>query len=435
MKITYQVFYLSSNNIVLDKVILNNNSSVYDKVFTTLSSKFSPEKLKLYINQKDIEGNTPLLYASYRGNLRMVQSLIDNGADINVASLKGLNVLHMAAQGDSPNMLIYFKDKYGLDIYSKDNNGNTPLHWACYTCAENSINYLLSFMDDVNVQDNKGQTPLHIAIFTERIKIIKKLLHKGSDLTLKDSHGKNAIDLAKELTGSSSKITSILISQKHVKKCIYGSDSQGCCFSNPFTFILLFLLYTFVIYIFELSYLPKYYTSLCVFLFLCLCIGFVIVNISDPGRIKKNNNKEWLSIVEADTNVKMLCPYCKVKKQKLSKHCFRCGDCVKDRDHHCNLLGNCIARGNWTYYLIFLAFFIAFVAFTYYISLKVFLIKETTINNKSIILPFYFLYRKTIKDLVSVLVMTFGIFFFGMGVFLFFKQMRQIVIMNKIKQD
>ena len=65
----------------------------------------------------------------------------------------------MAAQGDNPNIIIYFKEKYKMSIYSKDLKGNTPLHWACFNCAEHSVNFLLSFMNDINQQNDSGQTP------------------------------------------------------------------------------------------------------------------------------------------------------------------------------------------------------------------------------------------------------------------------------------
>ena len=74
----------------------------------------------------------------------------------------GLSVMHMSAQGDRPNLLVYFKEKFNMDITDCDYAGNTPLHWACYTTAENALNFLLCWMTNVNVQDKKGQTPLFV---------------------------------------------------------------------------------------------------------------------------------------------------------------------------------------------------------------------------------------------------------------------------------
>ena len=68
----------------------------------------------------------------------------------------GLSVMHMAAQGDRPNLLIFFKEKFEMDIMDKDFAGNTLLHWACHTSAENTLNFLLSWINNVNLQDKKG---------------------------------------------------------------------------------------------------------------------------------------------------------------------------------------------------------------------------------------------------------------------------------------
>ena len=74
----------------------------------------------------------------------------------------------MAAQGNNPNIIIYFKAKYNISVLSQDSQGNTPLHWACYNSSEESINFLLSYMTDINIQNKEGKTPLHIAIYTEK---------------------------------------------------------------------------------------------------------------------------------------------------------------------------------------------------------------------------------------------------------------------------
>ena len=83
-----------------------------------LRRKFNQARLTAYINKTDIFGNTAILYAAYRGNIFIVRSLIECGADVNIVSKKGLNVLHMAAQGNNPNIIIYFKTKYNISVLS-----------------------------------------------------------------------------------------------------------------------------------------------------------------------------------------------------------------------------------------------------------------------------------------------------------------------------
>ena len=58
-------------------------------------------------------------------------------------------MVHIAAQGDQPISLAYFKSR-GLDLNKKDGKGSTPLHWAAYLASENAVNFLSSW-DEVDL--------------------------------------------------------------------------------------------------------------------------------------------------------------------------------------------------------------------------------------------------------------------------------------------
>ena len=73
-----------------------------------------------YINQKNSKGYNALLYSAFRGNLEIFNKLMENGADISITNSSGLNVLHLAAQGNYPNIIIFAIEKYKFDINSKD---------------------------------------------------------------------------------------------------------------------------------------------------------------------------------------------------------------------------------------------------------------------------------------------------------------------------
>lgn len=86
-----------------------------------------------WINLKSSdEGWTALHYASFQGNLDAIHSLIENQADYKILNNNGLNMLHVAAQGDTAPPLYLFKN-LGLDLNAQDKRGSTPLHWACYS--------------------------------------------------------------------------------------------------------------------------------------------------------------------------------------------------------------------------------------------------------------------------------------------------------------
>lgn len=51
-----------------------------------------------------------------------------------------------------------------MDINLVDNKQSTPLHWACYSRAEVSLNYILSLNPNLEAKDLKGLTALHLAV-------------------------------------------------------------------------------------------------------------------------------------------------------------------------------------------------------------------------------------------------------------------------------
>ena len=78
----------------------------------------------------------------------------------------GLNVLHIAAQGDMPISLYFFHKVKNMDINSLDARGSTPLHWACFSCSELALIYILAWIKpkDLEMQDTDGYTALHLAV-------------------------------------------------------------------------------------------------------------------------------------------------------------------------------------------------------------------------------------------------------------------------------
>jgi len=74
-----------------------------------------------------------------------------------------VNVLHIAAQGDQPISLAYFKEK-NFDLNEIDGKGSTALHWASYMACENAVNFLSSWDIDLDIQDAEGLTPIYLAV-------------------------------------------------------------------------------------------------------------------------------------------------------------------------------------------------------------------------------------------------------------------------------
>lgn len=422
-------------------MIINNSSESYKTVFDILRKKLSQLSLKQFINKADLSGNTAILLAAYRGNIFIVRSLIECGADIFVKNLKGLNVLHMAAQGNNPNLIIYFKKKYNVSILSKDNNGNIPLHWACYHSSEDAINFLLSYMEDINIQNNEGKTPLHIAIFTEKPSLIKKLLKKGGDIKIKDKEGKTPILYASEIMGAESRIVKILLSEKPQNNLIQtvltninDKSEKSEDFSSPKKYFLANIILSFFIFLFELDYLPKLYSIIFFLMMFLLLICFIYMMFVNPGTIEDSSYKniDWLELVFNDVNVKNMCPYCKVKREKLSRHCFNCHNCIKAQNYHCNIINNCIGENNSIEYIFFLVLHILIFIYICFISIKIFFIYDINILIPQFTIQINFLHNQIVKNITSILFFVIGIVGIIISFIITLGHIRQMVINSKI---
>lgn len=154
--------------------------------------------IKKWLETKSDDNYTILHYASFRGNVEILKILYKYDIEANVVNIRGVNPFHMAAQGDSPNTLVFLKEKFNVNINSVDNDNTNALQWACYTGAENSFIYLLSFQMDLNSQNTEGLTALHLATLSESSKIVKKLVQRGADVNMKDIKGRTPYDLALE---------------------------------------------------------------------------------------------------------------------------------------------------------------------------------------------------------------------------------------------
>ena len=406
--------------------------------------------MKSYINKTDIFGNTAILYAAYRGNILIIRSLIECGADVNVTSKNGLNVLHMAAQGNNPNIIIYFKIKYNMSVLSTDLQGNTPLHWASYNSSEEAINFLLSYMADINIKNNDGKTPLHIAVFTEKPSLIKKLIKRGADINIKDKNGKTPYDLALELTGAESRVTGILMGIKKQKNLVEKLLNISCINSdnnNNFasiknqennglskiylvSYIILIILELFL----QLDFLPNIYVIIFFIACFILFISFIYMSFNNPGIIEDSNYKniDWLELVFNDVPIKNMCPYCKVRRQKLSKHCFFCNKCIKEQNYHCNIVNNCIGENNYGGYIFFLVMHLIIFFYMGITSLKIFFIQD--LINIQYIIQINFLHNIMVKNITAMIITIFSGLGFIIVFVITFRHIRQLIINYKIKE-
>ena len=89
--------------------------------------KESVKQQDININEKDEDGMTPLYYAAFFGHKEMVEVLIDNRADVNMANAYSETPLHLAAENGHKEVAEVLIDNRA-DVNAKNKYGETPLH-------------------------------------------------------------------------------------------------------------------------------------------------------------------------------------------------------------------------------------------------------------------------------------------------------------------
>ena len=96
---------------------------------------------------------------------------------------------------------------------------------------------------------------------------------------------------------------------------------------------------------------------------LIFIILLIIIGMSDPGMLKRNENinskihEKKIKLVYKGNYIKTyICPICKITKPLRSHHCHDCDNCVLRFDHHCIWIGNCIGKGNYCLFYFSLIF-------------------------------------------------------------------------------
>ncbi len=145
----------------------------------------------------DVNGKTPLHWASFHANKDIVTLLLGNGADPNTKDDEDWTALHRAViKGNKDIATLLLGNR--ADPNTKDNNGMPALHWAVIKGRKDIVTLLLGNGADPNAKDKKGGTALHRAIIEDNKDIATLLLGNGADPNIKDNYGRAALDLASE---------------------------------------------------------------------------------------------------------------------------------------------------------------------------------------------------------------------------------------------
>ena len=154
------------------------------------------------INARDQDGLTPLMRAAFRSwNPDIIKPLLDNGADINVATPYAETALTFA-QGDKDVIRLLqaagAKKNPAAASGKPDDFGNTALMFAANSGNIKEMQSLIAAGANVNATNHAGNTALIIAARGESTAAAKLLLDKGAKVNAANGKGATALMLAAE---------------------------------------------------------------------------------------------------------------------------------------------------------------------------------------------------------------------------------------------
>lgn len=357
--------------LVLHKIAFEDlDADIIKKVVDYIKPNMRTAELRDFINSQTHQGFTPLHYASFRGNINTIKALIAFDADYTILNNKNLSVIHLAAQGNQPNSLCYFKEEWKMSVEEKDSLDSSPLNWACYSGSETVVKYLLSWNVNINAQDKEGLTPLHLSVIANNDRIIRLLLHNGADKNIRNNNGQTPYDLAVK----HKKIDVIdLLVEKSCEVCRLKAPLKKIEKSktNIFGFFIINLVIFFFTFMFFLQILEEkkieyvYYVLILMEFFIYL----LLLNSSSVRSDIKIIKSSFSMLIEQNRLLENYCPTCVIEMDDTTKHCFICNVCVDNFNHHCYWINKCVGKSNYELFIIFLFWTCCYVGYNLYIQI------------------------------------------------------------------
>ncbi|MFA5072309.1 MAG: ankyrin repeat domain-containing protein [Nitrospirota bacterium] len=172
------------------------------------------------VNQRDAEGNTPLIIAAKHGDVEIIRILVKKGADIKAKNKDGYDALSILAgysmadisektkKGSQKKSLgittaghlkaSEYLIHQGADINTRTPDGDTPLILAAGLNKKDIVELLASKRADVNAVNNKGYSALIVAAMSGHEDSICPLIQYGATSAIKDKTGRTAIQYAEQ---------------------------------------------------------------------------------------------------------------------------------------------------------------------------------------------------------------------------------------------
>ena len=248
-------------------LLYGNNNLTVVVVACGKPGNYAILKLLLQNGAKQVpygENKMPISIAARYGDVKMVKLLIKYGAETEVVTAEGLNLLHMAALGDhNAQMMKFLLQGLQLNPAIVTQSGMTPLMLAMRASKLTTVRLLIKKGANIKAQDKDEWTALHYAVRYSRHKLVQWFFDQGmkpkplnddgttlahvaakySDMAMVKTLRKNGVNLNQEnftgilpvytaLRSQKNKIARFLLNQGKISKaklteCLYQVPVYG----------------------------------------------------------------------------------------------------------------------------------------------------------------------------------------------------------------
>jgi ankyrin repeat protein len=143
------------------------------------------------VDTRNEDRATPLMYAVANDQLVVVRLLIRRVADVNASDKNKSTVLHRLRRA-SVRLVEDLLDA-GADVDARDKGGRTPLMYVVVDHRPEIAALLIERGADVNARDKQRFTALHFAAQEGQLEIAKMLIEHGAAVDPKDKWGDTAL--------------------------------------------------------------------------------------------------------------------------------------------------------------------------------------------------------------------------------------------------
>lgn len=138
--------------------------------------------------------------ACKNGNIKLIAQLIQEGESVNQCDYGGGTALHFAALKGQVKM-VEFLVRNGADVTAYTEMwGHAPIHWAAHDNKLDVLDFLIKYHRNhkisIDLRSNSGDTPLILAAHDGHLPAVKMLVENGANLHIKGMEDRTAVQWA-----------------------------------------------------------------------------------------------------------------------------------------------------------------------------------------------------------------------------------------------